>query len=210
MNNSRLKGAFIAVPISCAIAIIFSFFPINVNAAIVNYNFSWTGVSGYSVQGNFSYDDAAGLGPVVDETELSSFSATAYTPTSDALNTYNLTNQDMFFNFNFDVSSMTILQSGSSDTNLGFSIGEFYASGTTYLDDPNKWEFTTFVGCGSTFPGVDIGLLQIDGGCNGRVLDQDGTAFTVSSAAAVPLPPGLWLFGSGLLGLIDMARRKAA
>jgi hypothetical protein len=28
------------------------------------------------------------------------------------------------------------------------------------------------------------------------------------SASAVPIPPALWLFGSGLLGLIGMARKK--
>ena len=29
------------------------------------------------------------------------------------------------------------------------------------------------------------------------------------SASSVPIPPALWLFGSGLLGLVGMARRKA-
>ena len=30
------------------------------------------------------------------------------------------------------------------------------------------------------------------------------------TVGAVPLPPALWLFGSGLLGLIGVARRKNA
>ena len=29
-------------------------------------------------------------------------------------------------------------------------------------------------------------------------------------AAVVPLPAAAWLFGTGLLGLIDMARKKVA
>jgi len=33
---------------------------------------------------------------------------------------------------------------------------------------------------------------------------------TVQSLAAVPIPAAVWLFGSGLLGLIGMARRKKA
>ncbi len=33
--------------------------------------------------------------------------------------------------------------------------------------------------------------------------------FTLTPAAPVPLPPALWLFGSGLLGLIGVARRRS-
>jgi hypothetical protein len=35
------------------------------------------------------------------------------------------------------------------------------------------------------------------------------TVLTVYQPMAVPLPPSVWLFGSGLLGLIGIARRKA-
>jgi hypothetical protein len=34
--------------------------------------------------------------------------------------------------------------------------------------------------------------------------------FTFSAAAVVPIPPAVWLFGSGILGLIGTARRKKA
>jgi hypothetical protein len=37
----------------------------------------------------------------------------------------------------------------------------------------------------------------------------DGTVLSVD-AAVVPVPPAVWLFGSGLLGLVGMARRKKA
>ena len=40
---------------------------------------------------------------------------------------------------------------------------------------------------------------------NGVVVDFGGT---VESLQAVPLPAALWLFGSGLIGLIGLARRK--
>ena len=39
--------------------------------------------------------------------------------------------------------------------------------------------------------------------------DFDGT-WTSASVSAVPVPAAAWLFGSGLLGLTGMARRKAA
>jgi hypothetical protein len=34
--------------------------------------------------------------------------------------------------------------------------------------------------------------------------------FTFSAASAVPIPAGIWLFGSGLLGLVGISRRKKA
>jgi len=42
--------------------------------------------------------------------------------------------------------------------------------------------------------------------------DFDGTwdTVSVSSVSAVPVPAAAWLFGSGLLGLVGIARRKAA
>jgi hypothetical protein len=33
---------------------------------------------------------------------------------------------------------------------------------------------------------------------------------SVSVAAIIPIPPAVWLFGTGLLGLVGLARRKAA
>jgi hypothetical protein len=38
----------------------------------------------------------------------------------------------------------------------------------------------------------------------------DGSGTTIIAAPAVPIPAAVWLFGSGLLGLIGMARRKKA
>jgi hypothetical protein len=36
-----------------------------------------------------------------------------------------------------------------------------------------------------------------------------GSSWIASNVGVVPLPPAVWLFGSGLLGLMGMARRKA-
>lgn len=41
-------------------------------------------------------------------------------------------------------------------------------------------------------------------------LTSNGTLETVSSVPAVPLPPAVWLLGSGLLGLAGIGRRRAA
>ena len=40
---------------------------------------------------------------------------------------------------------------------------------------------------------------------NGTVISTD-----IVNTAVVPVPPALWLFGSGLLGLVGMARKKTA
>lgn len=49
------------------------------------------------------------------------------------------------------------------------------------------------------FPGIQ-GMLDIG----------SGNSLHVTSVSAVPVPAAVWLFGSGLLGLIAVARRKAA
>jgi hypothetical protein len=46
--------------------------------------------------------------------------------------------------------------------------------------------------------GVDRGIFQM----NGYITDVVTTV--------IPVPPALWLFGSGLLGLVGIARRKKA
>jgi hypothetical protein len=37
----------------------------------------------------------------------------------------------------------------------------------------------------------------------------DGTAFMLPEDLVIPIPAAVWLFGSGLIGLIGLARRKA-
>lgn len=47
-------------------------------------------------------------------------------------------------------------------------------------------------------------------GYNGFVdILDNGLSVTVTEISAVPVPPAVWLFGSGLLGLAGIARRKA-
>jgi len=95
---------------------------------------------------------------------------------------------------------------------LKTSDGSFFTLGETILD-------TTSLGAG----GWNGGLLSllIDGGMVGETL-QIGFTSTASNfdasgvfydninvgAPAVPVPAAVWLFGSGLLGLVGVARRK--
>lgn len=52
---------------------------------------------------------------------------------------------------------------------------------------------------------ANIGVLNVNGGLAGAWAVADGDVFT-----PVPIPPALWLFGSGLLGLIGITINKAA
>lgn len=56
------------------------------------------------------------------------------------------------------------------------------------------------------------GSPQIDGPFPSMQVSIDigsGNSLTVLSVSTVPVPPAVWLFGSGLVGLIGIARRKA-
>ena len=73
---------------------------------------------------------------------------------------------------------------------------------------------------GSTGYGTTLGQLGlgVDDGIGGSPMDNgdfaefsanfDITSVTVTNVSAVPVPAAVWLFGSGLLGLISVARRR--
>ena len=77
----------------------------------------------------------------------------------------------------------------------------------TNIDVINVWNFCS--GCGA-YTSTDIngnglkGIPMIDGAFPGFSANFE---FKV---AAVPVPAAVWLFGSGLLGLVGVARRKKA
>jgi hypothetical protein len=92
-------------------------------------------------------------------------------------------------------------QAGNGLTNAGPFTNlqsNIYWSGTEYAADTSRaWSFYTDRGAQST----DDKPLNIFAWAV-----ADGDVF----ASTVPIPPALWLFGSGLLGLIGIARKKAA
>ena len=63
-------------------------------------------------------------------------------------------------------------------------------------------------------PFTDDGIAgspMIDGPFPGLIVNFDigsGNSLTVLSVSEVPVPAAIWLFGSGLLGLIGISRRK--
>ena len=78
-------------------------------------------------------------------------------------------------------------------SNVKTTPGDFYWSGTELATDTTRaWRFN-----------FDDGAQSTGGKNNFRY------AWAVHSGdVSVPVPPAIWLFGSGLLGLVGIARRK--
>ena len=102
--------------------------------------------------------------------------------------------------------------SGPGYQNFDFSsLGLNLASGSQYLFsiDDDVGSFTKGGSGTSSYAG---GRLYF--GYPGPAFYPDGANFDLSfgtymGTTAVPIPAAVWLFGSGLLGLVGMARRKA-
>lgn len=99
------------------------------------------------------------------------------------------------------------------------SIGERYATtGSFYSDVDPIIDYTTIA------DGTIIGIFTLLVTSGSRTFDTDnfsidtfsdtgnfgfdGTVTNVSVSTVVPIPAAVWLFGSGILGLIGVSRRK--
>ena len=70
----------------------------------------------------------------------------------------------------------------------------------------NSREEITFIPCNIEDPGCPYGFYE-----NIEYIDETMTIIgSVDSVSIVPVPAAIWLFGSGLIGLIGVARRKKA
>ena len=68
------------------------------------------------------------------------------------------------------------------------------------LYDPSAMTYTEVVSFTTLIPGNSY-AIQFDNGVTGQLLGVD--------LAPIPVPAAVWLFGSGLLGLVGVARRRA-
>ena len=86
--------------------------------------------------------------------------------------------------------------------------GGVVTSGDHYFDSTTDWQsfsFTETVDANAVR--MKIVLVGID---NSSIYGFDNVCVDDCSVAAVPVPAAVWLFGSGLLGLVGVARRKKA
>jgi len=95
-----------------------------------------------------------------------------------------------------DVSSVSL---GGISNNAGVPIDGFGSILDTSIDTTNNWsEISTISGIGSISQ-IDVTLFE--GSLTSFVFDYE-------NVAPVPVPAAVWLFGSGLIGLVGVARRK--
>lgn len=95
------------------------------------------------------------------------------------------------------------------DTNSlmpNFDITINFTSGGTYTNSFSGISGMTFFGFQSDL--ADISSVVIDGNGSSFNFAIDNHSF--GGVSAVPVPAAVWLFGSGLIGLIGFARRKKA
>lgn len=133
----------------------------------------------------------------------------------------NFTNANVnTFSNNFSTFAKNInSQYGSSNTSTIFGWGDQRTSGTTFdgKNAPLSW-ISTLVGNGAAVGTAQkLFMFATNGsGLSGLANVYLGGTFNVSAAgdisytatSPVPLPAAVWLFGSGLLGLIGVGRRR--
>ncbi len=98
----------------------------------------------------------------------------------------------------------------------GTSASEILGGGPLFPNgDPDVW--TTYNFTGFAGPDTSGGItLQFNAacapiqGCNADYFIDNVTIFADVDVSAIPVPAAAWLFGSGLLGLIGIARKKKA
>ncbi len=161
-------------------------------------------------------DTSIGIGESIYQSSSSSGIAYNGIAATDALSDLtvtisNISNTEKTFDFDwsYNINAATTTES---------TVGEAYANAAIALwdaDNPSVDLLAAAVDAMSG-PGVaessfldasDAGMLSITL-AGGETFTFDGYIDTYGSASAVPVPAAVWLFGSGLLGLVAMARRR--
>ena len=106
----------------------------------------------------------------------------------------------------FDTFTNVLSANPYSDTLMSNSV---YSSSYTDEGPAPLAATSSSLGLGYDINGDYIGGTPFDG-IRGYINIGSGNSLTVTSIEAVPVPAAVWLFGSGLIGLIGVARRKKA
>ncbi len=109
--------------------------------------------------------------------------------------------------FGFDLASFT----GAGQTIPGIQVRNaannsvLFSRGTTFVTGASHNDIDFAGGLFASAIDIDIDLTGL-----GSVSDNIGIDNVYFTQVVIPLPAAIWLFGSGLLGLVGIARRKKA
>ena len=182
---------------------------LNAAAAVITFG---TGTAGFG--GDISFSDSSS-GSVLEGDNINIGALTIAGSSADGA--YKVKNGVMSFNTGTETLSIkgkvkglgittrqTLLSSTMDDFSYDYSNGNtlnfFSASGSSTLST----NLLSAIGLSGT--GFDYLAYTIDVNSLGQVVD----AGVVNTASVVPLPAAAWLFGSAILGLLGVARRKKA
>ena len=166
---------------------------INTEAASITANFTSTVSSGdfigSAATGSFTYDDSLIFGVGFEQ-----ITATQGLTVNLTVFGQTFTETDDIDFFIYDIPSLEFI-----DGNVSYL--DFYMSETPITEDGLTGDNITSINLEgiNDFGGFSLNLI----GTN----TYDGEFF-VNEVSAVPVPAAAWLFGSGLIGLISVARRK--
>jgi hypothetical protein len=181
----------------------------------------FTGVVGDATVGvtnSFVPHAVLNIGDGVSQASHSGGSATNGSSFADALTSLYIDVENTYagsLNFNFSFSAMaaaTVVGGATIDDYAGSAVLVFDDLGYDYVDI-----FTDVSIDGTDNPPLLTGtigfeLMDADANTISAFVDSYGqiaaTAPTGPPVSAVPVPAAVWLFGSGLIGLIGVARRK--
>ena len=147
-------------------------------------------ISTLGVSGNFGYDAATeivslstvGSNGVADGIFTGTIDSTPGTGGSVDLTATDFVSVPTFFTKNswtFDLETLDYV-SGTSPATLDFGGTGFITSSTDSVKHTVNWTFTA----------------------------SDATTYSMNVTTVVPVPAAVWLFGTGLIGLVGVARRK--
>jgi hypothetical protein len=191
---NRARGAAMAAMLAAA--------PLGAGQA-ATFDFSWTGASGYTMTGSFSFADALLGSTAITEADVTSFTMSVFlNGVSQA--TWSLSDvvaQGANFNFNFNPTTGVLPTGGNSASSTG-----------------QEWNTPTGDVGGCSTAGFSSGSLAQGVCVNGAgILDSriaaSASTLTATSAngpAPVPAPAALGLFALGLAGLGLLRQRRAA
>ncbi|MGK7956524.1 MAG: hypothetical protein AB4063_14940 [Crocosphaera sp.] len=139
-------------------------------AALISYDLFWEGNAGYTATGMFSYDDQF-EGGTITSNELNDLMISFFDPSGTELQSFFYPPFTPEFNFNFDTTTETILQTGNFDEpdgfDLGVDAGQIGVSGIDFYSCNNGSG-----GCDFSLVGQGI-ILQQDNGSNSCVDPTD-------------------------------------